>query len=383
MRIRWNWRVFLRLAGVLSCLALVAGACGDDDDDGTAAAEGDPAAESDTTEDADAEPESLRRVDLALSTTSGFGYGYHIAKNLGFYEDEGFDVSLQGTGGSSDVAQLLASGNAPVGMGVPGAMLPVIERGEELYPFFTYAYGEVFDVVVPEDSDLQEIADLEGLTLGVSSLGGGEIPLVRALLSEVGLDPDSDVRVIAVGADAPTVRLSLENGDIDAFSTAKSDIAAITAAGVELRSIAPDSLDTLPAEGLLASAEAQEDDELLIAMGRATAKGQLIAYTNEDAAVCLLKEEIPEEFTDEQAGRDSLSAVLEITTAPENDDGTYQFGFLDAEGWNTYVEIFFQGDLLEEVFDMSPYVRADLLDEINDFDQQEIVDMANELPTDC
>ncbi|MDZ7677753.1 MAG: hypothetical protein U5K29_04315 [Acidimicrobiales bacterium] len=210
-----------------------------------------------------------------------------------------------------------------------------------------------------------------------------EIPLVRALLAEVGLDPDSDVRIIAVGTDAPTVRLSLENGDIDAFSTAKSDIAAITAAGVELRSIAPDSLDTLPAEGLLASADAQDDDELLIAMGRATAKGQLIAYTSQDAAVCVLKQEIPEEFTDEQAGRDSLAAVLEITTAPENDDGTYQFGFLDAEGWNTYVEIFFQGDLLEETFDMTPFVRADLLDEINDFDQQEIIDMANELPTDC
>jgi NitT/TauT family transport system substrate-binding protein len=376
----------------VTCLSLVAAACGDDDDDAgdePAAATEAPAPDSTdaapaTTEEADApEPDELRSVDLALSTTSGFGYGYHIAKNLGFYEAEGLDVALQGTGGSSDVAQILAVGNAAAGMGVPGAMLPAIEQGAALYPFFTYAYGEVFDVVVPTDSEAETIEDLRGLTIGISALGGGEVPLVRALLSEAGIDPDTDVEILAVGADAPTVRLAFDRGDIDAYSSAKSDIAAMSAVGLDLRSVAPDSLDTLPAEGLLATEDTKDDDELLIGLARATAKGQLIAYANEDAAVCVLKQEIPEEFTNEEAGRESLTAVIDITRAPQNEDGTYVFGFLDAEGWNTYVEIFVQGEILSEAFDMTPYVINDLLESYNDFDQQAIIDMANSLPTDC
>jgi NitT/TauT family transport system substrate-binding protein len=373
----------MRLLALVAVLAMVAAACGDGDSDETTTTGGDtgttPAGDGPTTTGA---PMELREVDMALSTTSAFGYGYWIALDLGFYEDEGLDVALQGTGGSSDVAQILAGNNAAAGMGVPGAMLPAIQAGANLYPFFTYAYGEVFDVVVPEDSDVSSIAELEGLVLGISELAGGETPLVRALLVEAGLDPETDVEIVAVGTDAPGVRAAFEAGRIDAYSSAKSDIAAMNAAGLGTVSIAPESLATLPAEGLLATEDTRDDAELLIGLGRATAKGQLIAYTNLDAAVCVLKNQIPEEFTDEAAGRASLEAVIEITKAPE-ENGEFVFGFLDADGWNTYVNIFIQGGVLDDEIDMSEYVLTEHVPAFNDFDQQEIVDLANTLPTDC
>ena len=117
---------WFRFGALLLALAMVAAACGDDSDgdsDATTSTTGGGGAT--TTTQAD----SMQSVTLALSTTSSFGYGFHIAKGLGFYADEGLDVELQGTGGSSDVAQILAAGNAEAGMGVPGAMLPAIEAG--------------------------------------------------------------------------------------------------------------------------------------------------------------------------------------------------------------------------------------------------------------
>ena len=251
-----------------------------------------------------------------------------------------------------------------------------------MYPFFTYAYGEVFDVVVPSGSSITNIAGLAGMKIGISELAGGEVPLVRALLVEAGLDPDSDVEIIEVGTNAPSVKASLDEGRIDAYSSAKSDIASMNAAGLDTVSIAPASLNTLPAEGLLAADDFKDDDELLIGLGRATAKGQLVAYTNLDGAVCVLKDLIPEEFTDDAEGRAGLAAVIEITTAPQ-EGGDYVFGFLDAAGWNTYVNIFIQGGVISEQINMGDYVIDDLLDEINDFDQQAIVDEANDLDTDC
>ncbi len=329
-----------------------------------------------------AEDEEMRDVTLALSTTSSFGYGFWAAVGLGYYEDEGLNVTLQGTGGSSEVAQILAANSAEAGMGVPGAMLPAIEAGAGLYPFFTYAYGEVFDVVVPTGSDITSIGGLDGKRIGISELAGGEVPLVRALLVEAGLDPDMDVEIIEVGTDAPTVKSALDNDRIDAYSSAKSDIASMNAAGLDTTSIAPASLNTLPAEGLLATEETKDDRDLLIGLGRATAKGQLVAYTNLEGTICVLKEYIPEEFTDDQAGRDGLAAVIEITTAPQ-EGGNYVFGFLDAAGWNTYVNIFLQGGVITENIDMGEYVIGDLLEEMNDFDQQAVVEEANELSTDC
>ncbi len=355
------------MGALFAMLILIAAACGGDDGGGGSNEAGGGGKE---------------QVDLALSTGSVFAYGYLIADELGYYDDEGYDVQLQPTGGSSDVAQILAAKNAAAGMGVPGAMLPAIEQGSPLYPFFTYAYGEVFDVVAPAGSDITEIADLDGATIGISDLAGGETPLVKALLAEAGINPDTDVKLLEIGAAAPKVKLAFDRGDIDAYSTAKSDLAKIEAAGVEFTSIAPESLAELPAEGLLAQEDTKDDTDLLVALGRATAKGQLVAYTNFDGAVCVLKEAVPEEFADEEAGRASLESVIPITQAPKEGD-EYQFGYLDAEGWNTYVGIFQQGDVIQEGIDMSQYVIDDLVDEINDFDQQAVIDEANELPTDC
>jgi ABC-type nitrate/sulfonate/bicarbonate transport system substrate-binding protein len=197
------------------------------------------------------------------------------------------------------------------------------------------------------------------------------------------LDPDSDVEIIEVGTDAPSVAAAFDADRIDAYSSAKSDIAQMEANGLGTKSIAPSSLATLPAEGLLATEDTKDDADLLVGLGRGTAKGQLVAYTNVDAAVCVLKELIPEEFTDDEAGRAGLEAVIEITTAPQNDEGEYVFGFLDADGWNTYVNIFIQGGVITEEIPMEDFVLDQHIEEINNFDQQEIVDMANSLPTDC
>jgi NitT/TauT family transport system substrate-binding protein len=262
-------------------------------------------------------------------------------------------------------------------------MLPAIEQGADLYPYFTYAYGEVFDVVVPSGSDATEIADLRGKTIGITALGGGEAPLLRALLIEEGIDPDADVEIIAIGEATPNIKLSFDQDKVDAFAGPKSAISTFNAVGLDVESVAPEALDTLPAEGLLAQGDSKDDTELLVGLARATAKGQLAAYTNPDGAVCYLREALPAEFTDEQAGRDSLAGVIEITTAPKGDDGTYQFGYLDVEGWNTYEEIFKQSGVLKKDLDMEKYVKSDLLEQINDFDQAAIEAQAEALPTDC
>ena len=374
---------------LMTAVLLTAAACaGDAGTTTTTQAEAPTTAPPGTTAPPDTEttttsPVELRDVTLALSTISPFSYGYQNAKALGFYEEEGLNVELQATGGSSDIAQILATGTAEAGMASPGAPLSAIEAGAKLYPFYTYAFGSVFDIRVPVDSDIQTVEDLEGLSVGISELAGGEVPLARFLLINAGLDPDTDVNLLAVGTDAPLVQLAFDRGDIQAYVGGRTDLAAIEATGVELRSIFPEGLQELPSDGLLASQEASDDRDLLIGLGRATAKGQLVGYTNFDATVCILKEQIPESFTDEETGRASLEGALPQTTAPQDAEGNYLFGEVDVEDWNANVQIFLAGGTIETEIDMGPLVIDDLFEEINDFDQAAVIELANNLPTDC
>lgn len=236
----------------------------------------------------------------------------------------------------------------------------------------------------PEESELTTMEELEGETIGITEFEGGEVPIVRSLLAQSGIDPDEGVEYLEVGRQAPKVSLALDRGDIVAFTGGVPEIAAMETTGeLSFRSLAEELLGELPAEGLVASAELQDDTDILVSLGRATAKGQLVAYTNFDGAVCVLAEAIPQHFSDMEAGRAGLDGSLPFTTAPENADGTYTFGSLDEEGWNSYVDINQEAGVIEEDIDMGQYVISGLHEDISDFDQAAVQKEANALATDC
>lgn len=359
-----------RLVALLAVLALVGAACGDDDNGGSGGGgEG-------------GEPVELT---FAASTCGTYYYGYHIAMQQGYFEDEGIDLTLECTGGSAEVAQFLAADNVDFGGGGTSPMLPVIQQGTPLYPFFLHTYGEPYDIMVPGDSDVQSIADLKGTDIGVTELAGGEVPILKALLAQNGIDPEKDVNILEVGLDPAAVQLGFEKGTISAYSSSLTDLSIITSAGIDIRSVVPEgSLSEYPAGGLFATEDLSGDTELLGRIGRAAAKGFLVAYANLDGALCLVAEAIPEEFVDFEAGRAGVEGALPVTTAPQNSDGTYEFGagISNAELWNDYIQLYADAGVLEEAFDMEPYL-VDVTETVNDFDQQAVIDEANELPSDC
>jgi ABC-type nitrate/sulfonate/bicarbonate transport system substrate-binding protein len=80
-------------------------------------------------------------------------------------------------------------------------------------PVFTTVYGSIFGMAVPDGSDVQDPADLEGRTIGISDPAGGEVPIVR--------------KVDAVGG---------------------SDFMALRVQGLELRPVGADTIEDLVAD---------------------------------------------------------------------------------------------------------------------------------------
>src|SRR5690606_23418836 len=74
-----------------------------------------------------------------------------------------------------------------------------------------------WEIIVPADSDIKTIADLEGKTIGVGGLSWGNVPVTRAILQEAGIDPATDVEIVPVGQ-GPSAVDAFRSGTIDALN---------------------------------------------------------------------------------------------------------------------------------------------------------------------
>ncbi|MDE3193894.1 MAG: ABC transporter substrate-binding protein [Chloroflexota bacterium] len=119
----------------------------------------------------------------------------------GFFKQEGLNVGgLQQIDSSTGIAALLSgkvdiaqlggsetmSANAQAGGAGP---LVVIGQLAGVYPF-----------VLEVSKDIKTAADLKGKSIGVSSIGSSSDIATRVALRKLGLDPDKDVHIQAVGS---------------------------------------------------------------------------------------------------------------------------------------------------------------------------------------
>jgi NitT/TauT family transport system substrate-binding protein len=93
--------------------------------------------------------------------------------------------------------------------------------------------GSAYEIVVPEDSPIKSVAELKGKKIGVISLATGAIPVVRAMLHQAKLDPDS-VEMLPVGTGAQALA-ALKSDRVQALSLFRGSHAAIENLGLKLR----------------------------------------------------------------------------------------------------------------------------------------------------
>ena len=109
--------------------------------------------------------------------------------------------------------QQLAAGNLQIVSLGPEEIVIGREKGVKIKGFYVQARETIYRLVVPADSPLQKVADLKGKTIGVPSLASGSVPFAKALVASVGIDPEKDVKILAVGRRrAGTARATAEDG---------------------------------------------------------------------------------------------------------------------------------------------------------------------------
>src|SRR5262245_35771331 len=192
-RRRRGWRLVLAL--VVAALAAAAVGCGGDDDDddtGTEAASG------------ETQPANI----LASYQESGVWAPALVARDQGYFAQEGLEpVEIEGTDGSQFVTQQVIAGNSDYGWGVADSIIIAATKQPELRAVACNTQRNIFQVLTPEDSDVQTFEDLEGKTLGFTAKGGGEEPMIQSALAEAGIT--DDVELLPIGDAGPQVERAL------------------------------------------------------------------------------------------------------------------------------------------------------------------------------
>jgi NitT/TauT family transport system substrate-binding protein len=176
---------WLRMAALVAAALLALAACGGDDDGGEAA--GDTGS---------GEPAELQPVTVQLKwVTQAQFAGYYAALEEGYYEDEGLDVTIKPGGPDIVPEQVVLGGQAEFGLNWLDNTLATRDQGGDIVNIAQVFARSGMTEVTWKDSGLDAITDLAGKKVGVW-LGGNEHKLFAALTKN-GIDPDSDVEIVA------------------------------------------------------------------------------------------------------------------------------------------------------------------------------------------
>ncbi|UIK04048.1 ABC transporter substrate-binding protein [Neorhizobium galegae] len=114
--------------------------------------------------------------------------GYYVAKDKGFYKEEGLDVTIKPGGPDIAPEQVIAGGGADVIVDWMGGALVAREKGVPLTNIAQPYQKSGLQMICPKDGPVKTEADFKGRTLGVWFFGN-EYPFF-AWMNKLGLKTD-------------------------------------------------------------------------------------------------------------------------------------------------------------------------------------------------
>jgi NitT/TauT family transport system substrate-binding protein len=310
----------------------------------------------------------VRTIDEAFSP-------FVVAKEKGYFAAEGYDATLIAVGGSNESAIQVSAGNAEVGAASPGEALVGIQSGRlGIKYFYGLYYSNIWSVAVLPDSPIKTLAELKGKKLGVQSMGSAGTTFGRAFVQAAGLDSDKDIAFLPIGVGAQAVT-SIRQKFIDGAVYWDAALAKFKFSGLDLRELpVPDELRSLPDVGLLARTETiKNNPKMLVAIGRAIAKGYDYSMANPEAAVLITWKAYPEARS---KNPDAAVALKEGVTVNQVRLGIWnspkigeKHGTLIDADWSRLVQFFVDQKVLPAAVQVDHVVTGQFIDDINTYDR--------------
>jgi NitT/TauT family transport system substrate-binding protein len=317
-----------------------------------------------------------------LITTTKIEPGHSMISSLqekpGFWKQEGLNVQIIGVEGSSLAVQQVGSGNADFASVGPEVLLTARAHGVPVKAFYAIVPHTIFRLMVPAESPIKSAADFKGKTIGIPSTASASYPFSRAILSSAGINPDSDVHWLTVGAGAQAA-LALQRGQIQAMAGWDTMQAAFENRGMKFRDITAPFVDQLLGQVLIAREDfLQAHPETAIAVARGIAEATVFALDHPEDALKnhwqYYPQSKPREGTDAEklkAGIADLQSRLgEMKVA---DWPRTPFGYIDPASFDKTVEIALKEGQIPDASAAKDAYTNKWIPEINKFDRARVV----------
>lgn len=320
---------------------------------------------------------TTKDISVALSANSS------LPLTLGFWKAEGLDVEVTSLEGAQNGVQQLAAGNIQFASVGPDVALMAREKGVKVKSFYVISRVTIFRVVVPADSPIQAIPDLRGKTIGVSAMASGAVPVARALLASGGLNPDNDVKWLAVGVGGPAA-VAISQKNVDAMALWGDFQASLENRGLKLREVTAPFMKELLGQVFIARDDfLAEHPDVAIAFGRGVAKATLFGLTNQEAAIRIHWQMYPQTRPSGDDGPRLMKDAIHVfnaryeTQRVDNREDK-RWGASSTAQWNRLKSIYKDQGLVQGSVDVTDVFTNSLIDEINRFDVPAVIRQARE-----
>jgi len=254
----------------------------------------------------------------------------------GYFAEEGLEISTEAVDGVSPVLQALIADRAEIG--VPAAGPVLLARGQASGPdqepvmFYNHFAQSTYGLVVPEDSEYQQPADLADTTVGVGTADGAEVFFVRSILTDAGLEEGTDYEILPVGDGGPALA-AFERGDIQSYAAAVPDMSTLNSQGLPVREITPDEFLTYFGIGFAATQTyIDENPKVIEGFARALVRGTEFGLANKEAALAHCAELNPEEGANVEA----TTALFDIVAERLRSVDGSPWGVFSPEAWEAW-----------------------------------------------
>ncbi len=297
-----------------------------------------------------------------------------IGEGLGYNAEEGFTIAPAALGTNANVQIAIDRGDVDIGIGVPSFGLPLLAKGEwqGALNFYEYTYPYKWDVAVLPDSSVKAYADLKGKRIGVSDFGSTEYPVTRNILRNMGIDPDADVKWIAVGNGVQS-GVALQRGAIDALAYYDTGFGQIEGAGIAFRLVArPANLPMIGGQFLTAPKKfLTEQRASAVGFARSVAKASTFLLANPEAGAKVFLKLYPETAP---RGSSAEQAVKSVLTASARRIKLFKPPYANTKMGQINPDEFVQEAKMFDykIGDLGGFYTNDLIDDINKFDAAKI-----------
>ena len=173
-----------------------------------------------------------------------------LAKERGYFADEGLDVEFEAAQGGADAAKQVGAGNAVIGGAIGDTPIIVRANGVPVKAVALLGGGGLMQLVLHEDSPSRDHEDLKGKTVTVMAYQDTTYYALLGMLAKVGLTKN-DINAEAVGA--TNIWKLFVAGQADAMASVPDWIVDATEAGAKIKIIPADDYFQSMAQMVVAS----------------------------------------------------------------------------------------------------------------------------------